>query len=143
MNKKGFTLIELIAVIVLLSLLLMLATFSLSGYLISGKEKSFDILINSFEDGVLEAYTSCIANPTSSNFCLNHDVPSYEGSDTIRLYELVNEEFVEKMKNPWKTSELCDSSNSYVTVTRNDANNISFDYKTCLICGTHSSEGCN
>lgn len=143
MNRKGFTLIELIAVIALLAMVLILATFSLSSYLMRGREKSFDIIVNSFEDGVLEAYTSCVANPTGSNFCTNHDIPTYGQSDTIRLSEIVNEGFIEKIKNPWNTSEKCDVDNSYVTVTRDDANNISFTYKTCLICGTHRSEGCN
>ena len=143
MNRKGFTLIELIAVIVLLSIVLILATFALNGYLIQGRDKSFKILVNSLEDGTLEAYTSCLSNPTISDFCLNHELPTNGQSDTIYLYELVDEGYVEKVKSPWKSSDICDDHSSYVRVTRNDENSISFTYKTCLICGTHQSEGCN
>lgn len=142
MNNKGFTLIELISTIAILAIIVTLATFSLSGHLKSGREKAFDILVNSFEDGVLEAFTSCISNPTGSNFCQNHSIPVFGGKDKVYLNELETEEFVEKMKNPWNTSERCDSS-SYIVVTRDSKDNISFSYDTCLICGTHRSEGCN
>ena len=142
MNNKGFTLIELISTIAILAIIVTLATFSLSGHLKSGREKAFDILVNSFEDGVLEAFTSCISNPTGSDFCQNHSIPEFDKSDKVYLNELETEEFVEKMKNPWNTSERCDSS-SYIVVTRDSKDNISFSYDTCLICGTHRSEGCN
>ena len=49
MNKKGFTLIELIGVIALLSIIVSLATYSLTKYLIQGREKSFKILVNTLE----------------------------------------------------------------------------------------------
>lgn len=142
MNKKGFTLIELIGVIVLLSIVVSIATYSINRYLIQGREKSIEILANSMEDAVLEAYTSCLAKPNSSNFCTKHPMIENVGShEKIYLKELENEYFIEKVKNPWKTSDRC-SELSYVIVTRNDANNISFDYITCLKCGTHESEGC-
>ena len=143
MDNKGYTLIELISVIALLSIVLILGVYSVTNFLIDSKDKSFNILVNSFEDGVLEAYTSCLSNPTIASFCTNHDMPSNGNSDTIYLRELINEEFVEKFKNPWNTSEECDVNTSYVRVTRNNANSISFTYKTCLKCGNHQSKGCN
>lgn len=141
MNKKGFTLIEMITVVFILSVIMTLATYSLARYLKQGRDKSFKVLVNSLEDATLEAYASCVANPTGSNFCLTHDIPSNGQSATINLSELVDENFIEKVKNPWNTSENC-SSSSYVKVTRNSSDNISFTYKTCLICGTHKSSGC-
>jgi len=142
MDKKGFTLIELIATIVLLSLVLIFATYSLSNYLKQGREKSFKLLVNSFEDSVLEAYTSCISDPNSSEFCKNHEIPDYAETDTIKLSELVDEYFIENVKNPWNTNETCDLD-SYVTVYRNSIDNISFYYYTCLKCGTHESYWCD
>ncbi len=141
MNKKGFTLIELIGVIVLLSIVASIATYSLNRYLIQGREKSFELLVNSIEDSVLEAYTSCLANPKSSSFCTNHPIPeTVDSTDKIYLSELVEGYFIENVKNPWKTSEDC-SGNSFVIVKRNDTNSISFDYETCLKCGNHQT-GC-
>ncbi len=143
MNKKGFTLIELIGVIVLLSIITSIATVSLNNYLKQGREKSFKILQNSMEDATLEAFTSCLANPNSSDFCRVHNIPEILGAgERITLKELLDNDFIEDVKNPWKTSEKC-SEDSYVIATRNSDDSISFDYKTCLICGTHQTDGCN
>ena len=142
MKNKGFTLIEMLAVMAILAILMGVAVYALQGHLIKGRNKSFKIVVNTFEDGVLEAYTTCLAEPDSSDFCTNHPLPDFNGTDTITLKELEDEQFIEPIKNPWKKDERCNPS-STVTVTRNDQNNISFDYKTCLICGEHSSEGCN
>lgn len=143
MNKKGFTLIELIGVIVLLSLITTIATVSLNNYLKQGRERTFKILVNSFEDAVLEAYTSCLAHPRSSKFCREHEIPDTKmASELITLGELLDNGFIEPIKNPWNTSELC-NRNSYIIAFRNDENNISFEYKTCLRCGTHTTDACN
>ena len=158
-NKKGFTLIEVIAVIVILSIILMIGVYALNGHLIKGRNKSFDLLVNSLEDSVASAFASCESEPNSSDFCTNHPLPDANGTDTITLEELVNENFIEPVKNPWKKSEACDPS-STVIVTRKpveikhkksdgsyeilgyDDTVIDFEYKTCLKCGDHESDGC-
>ncbi len=143
MNKKGFTLIELIGVILLLAIVTSIGTVTLNSYLKSGREKSFKILVNSFEDAVLEAYTTCLADQNSSDFCTNNIIPDIAGEKRIvKLNDLIDNYFIEEVKNPWKTSEKC-SGDSYVEATRDDTDSMSFSYKTCLICGTHQSEGCN
>ena len=141
MNRKGYTLIELIAVIAILAIVMVIGVYSVTSYMNRSKQKAFDVLINSFEDGVLTAYTSCLTNPKGSDFCRNHSIPDAGEFDRISLGELENDEFVEKMKNPWNTSEKCES-NSYIIATRTSDDNISFNYKTCLQCGNHISEGC-
>lgn len=143
MNKKGFTLIELIGVIVLLALITSIATITLNNYLIRGRAKTFQILQNSLEDAVLEAYTSCLANPDSSDFCRVHKIPEISGAgERVTLKELLDDGFIEDVKNPWKTSEQC-SEDSYIIAMRNSDDSISFDYETCLICGTHQTDACN
>ena len=143
MNKKGFTLIEMISAVALLALVVVLATFSLSRYLMQGKEKAFNILANSFEDGVLEAFTSCLVNPESSDFCKTHQVPEIGERQWIYLSELTKEkeEFVEKFKNPWNTKEECNPE-SYVIAIRENTASLSFKYITCLKCGDHETPGC-
>lgn len=167
-NQKGFTLIEIIAVIVILSIILMIGTYALNGHLIKGRDKSFDVLINSFEDSVKEAYTHCLTNPNEDSdlnnpnnvkFCINHELPDYDVPVTITLRELLADDFIEPVMNPWKQSEAC-NPDSTVIVTRKpvevkhkksdgsieilgyDDSIIDFEYKTCLICGDHSSDGC-
>ena len=141
MNKKGFTLIEMIATIALLALVATLATYSLSTHLRRGREKSFDVLVNTFEDGILEAYTSCIADPTSSEFCQEYDIPQVGERVRITLGTLEYYGFVEKFKNPWRSSEECDPRSDVIAI-RDSEDAISFEYRTCLVCGNHRSEGC-
>ena len=106
MNKKGFTLIELIGVIVLLALITSIATVALNNYLKQGRERSFKILQNSIEDAVLDAYTACLANDGSSDFCRVHSIPEISGAgERVTLKELLDNGFIEDVKNPWKTSE--------------------------------------
>lgn len=158
-NNKGFTLIEIIAVIVILSIVLMVGVYALNGYLIKGREKSFNLLVNSFQDSVRTAFTACESDSSDSSFCANHPLPEPGQSATITLSELIDNGYIEPVKNPWNKNELCNGA-STVEVTRNlvevkhkkkdetieilgtDSTIIDLSYKTCLICGTHSSDGC-
>ena len=45
-NEKGFTLVELLAVILVLGLVLVIAVPSVNKYLKSSKQKAFDVQIN-------------------------------------------------------------------------------------------------
>lgn len=141
LNRKGFTLIELISVIVILSLVLLLATFALTAYLHQGRDKSFDVAVNSFEDAVLEAYTDCNRDRNSSSFCLTNEIPDYNQEKTVYLKDLISSYYIDPIKNPYNTKEKCDGE-SYVVVTNTDKTGISLEYQTCLICGEHRSDGC-
>ena len=142
MNKKGFTLIELIGVIVLLSLLTSIATVAVNNYLKQGRERTFKILTNSVKDATLDAYSTCLVGSTTNTFCNTHTLGPVGEWRRLYLSELIDEGFIEDVKNPWKTSEKC-SSDSYVDVTREDTENFSLEYRVCLICGSHESEGCS
>jgi len=56
-NKKGFTLVELLAVILVLGLVLVIAVPSVNKYLKSSKQKAFDVQINTMVEAV-EAYAN-------------------------------------------------------------------------------------
>ena len=150
MNKKGYTLIELIAVIVLLAVIMGIATFSLSKYLVKGRSDSFDLLINTFEDSVREAYATCVVDPDGSEFCKNHEIPDHgQSSGVITLQELEDEYFIKPLKNPWNNKEKCDPDSAIIAISdavdsnKGSKDNISLTYVTCLKCGTHESEGCD
>ena len=158
MNKKAFTLIELLAVIVILSIIMILATIAINRYLFQSKNKSFDILVDTFEDGALQGYTECLINGSNTsikNYCDNHKLT---GNEVIVLKDLIDYGFVESFKNPYNTDETCDLTLSTITITANTSVttnyrktklydylldiNPNYTYKTCLICGDKVSEGC-
>jgi len=145
MNKKAFTLIEIIAVIVILGILLIVATVSVSSYLKSGREKSFKVLVENFEDAAKSAYTDCLLDSNANDFCRTHDLPALGGEGTIKLSELVVNGYIEELKNPWNKKEKCDQQTSEIKVKRvaDSKGSIEFEYKVCLRCGNRASDGCN
>ena len=59
MNNKGFTLIELIASIILLSIVMSITTVSVVGYINSSREKSYDLLISNIKVAAQEYFEEC------------------------------------------------------------------------------------
>lgn len=143
MNKKGFTLVELLAVILILGLLIGITTGIYNSYLSSSRYKTFNLNEKSFVNAVKEAYLDCESNHPNNVFCKEHKQGE---DDTIYLKDLVDDDYIDAIKNPYNTDELCNLDKSYVTVTNNsnNTNSINFDisYKVCLICGEHISETC-
>ena len=121
MNEKGFTLIELMSVIILLAILLSFAVFSYSRYLRISKDEVLKIAANSAENAALEAFTDCQTG-ISNSFCVNHPLPTSGNSDKIFLNELVDNRYIEAIVNPYNKGEYCDLNNSYVEVTRKVVN---------------------
>lgn len=148
MNKKGFTLIELLAVISLLAILLVFAVFSYSRYLKIGKDKILKVDINTMEDATLSAFTDCVKDSTGA-FCVEYPLPEAGNKAIVWYSDLIKYNNIDEFKNPYNKDEYCDSSNSYVEVTRKatttltgetDSSDISFDYVTCLRCGEKNSQ---
>lgn len=59
MNNKGFTLIELMATIILLAIVMSVATVSVVSYINTSKEKSYDILIENIKIGAQGYFEEC------------------------------------------------------------------------------------
>ena len=147
MNKKGFTLVELLGVIILLGILATIAVVGYSNYLGNSKKKAFTIEEENFISATRSAYADCISNKTDNDFCSNH--PNLETKYTyqfVYLKELIDDNYIRVIKNPYNVEQACDSEKSYVYVgSRNDADssvNSDISYKVCLICGDHKSKDC-
>ena len=121
MNKKGFTLVELLGVIVLIAILAGLAVISVNH------------IINSGKMGLYKNYENTLENATRNYFIDNiNDMPSVNSSKNISYNTLLNGKYIEEFKDPNKG----DCSLSYTEVTRgeNVGNNFNIKYKPCLIC---------
>lgn len=147
MNKKGFTLVELLGVIILLGILTTIAVVGYTNYLSNSKRKAFTIEEENFISATRSAYADCISNKTNNDFCSNH--PSLETKYTyqfVYLKELIDDNYIRVIKNPYNVEQSCDSEKSYVYVgSRNDINssvNSDVVYKACLICGNNKSKDC-
>lgn len=138
-NQKGFTLIEMLAVVILLAILMAIAVGSYYSYIKKSRDDSFKIAENTIQNDVKNAYADCLSN-SKSEFCINHSGYG-EKNDKIYLKELIDAGYSEQIKNPYDTNSFCDASASYVTVIGNNTDNNS-SYLTCLVCGDKKSNSC-
>ena len=126
-NNKGFTFIELLAVIVLLGLLMTIGITSLSKYIKTSREKSYRILSQS----IYEAYENCTIEGECSAPTPDNDIEFSE------LGELVNKGYLDNLKNPYKGKEDCTGSIN-ISATENYDSSISeyvkYKYDVTLYC---------
>ena len=134
MNKKGFTMIELMATITLLGIMLTLAVVSVS--------KQF----NKARNTAYKDYEKTLEG-AATNYILNHTglLPKINDPNGTKVLAttLVNEGYLENMKDPKNNSLYC-NNNSYVIVIRknNVGFNMDLEYKVCLVCSKYKSSSC-
>lgn len=89
MNSKGFTLVELLAVIVLLALVMMLIVPSLTSLRNSNKDKEYETYMD-----VMVEYTKIIPNYKNKSYvCLNDlDIKDLSSSVICYGYVLISDE---------------------------------------------------
>ena len=66
MNNKGFTLVEVIAVVAILGVVMTIGVYSVVNYLSAGKEKSLDIFKENIKSGMINYYNECKYMSTSA-----------------------------------------------------------------------------
>ena len=134
MNKKGFTMIELMAAITLLGIMSTLAVVSVSKYL----NKSKKTVYRDYEDTLKNATTNYFLDHTG----LLPEINDASGTKVLAT-TLINEDYLENMKDPTNKSFNC-NNNSYVIVTRKDnvGFNMDLEYRVCLVCSKYKSSIC-
>lgn len=102
MNNKGFTIIELLAVIIILAIILVVAVPSVLNAVEVGKRKAFILSQEKFID-------------EAKKYSLRKNVaPDIVGSSSeILLTDLINEGYINKIVSPYDTNEECDG---YVSI---------------------------
>ena len=131
-NKRGFTLIELIAVIIILGVLLVIAIPTITKYTSGARESTY----KSHEVSMAEAaraYTIDCLN-SNENGCT---VPREKETINVYLDKLIEEEYISKLQDPKNQGTFCSSEKSFVKVKKTGKSN--FEYETCLFCGGYST----
>ena len=132
MNKAGYTMIELMAVIAIIGLIFTIGIISYSSLI----QRSNDTVYESYMDGMHEA---------AQTYVIDHPVAN-GGNVRITLGQLIDEDKIEYINNPRKNSDKC--LESYVDAKRDDKGNVvSYEYNVCLECagfkeGTSEEEQC-
>ena len=132
MNKYGFTLVELLATIVIIAMLAGLATIS------------YTALMGQTADEVFKRYEDTMHAEAVYKLTMHYNKVDFTGN-TARLPLNGNSSNpnvlqVDPINNPKNKSDKC--LGSYVEVTKATVGTVtSFTYKVCLICNDYNSDG--
>lgn len=132
-NKKGYTILELLAVIMILGILISLAYMGISKYLNRTKEATY----KTFEENITSGVT---------NFLIDHStyIPRVGESLVVDVKKLVCEGYIDNIEDPDEATKTCNLE-SYAIVTRkSDVNfNMDIEYTACLKCSGYESPACS
>ena len=123
MNNKGFTLVELLATILVLALVMSIGTFSVLAILKNAKEKNYNLLLNNIKDASELYYQECkYANSNNSGITCNltktklGDLVKYgylKGNSTVKVSNNIKEKDKYTLVNPINDQNI---ENCYISV---------------------------
>ena len=124
MNKKGFTLVELLAAVAIVSILTGIAVIAYNAILENAKMTSFKAYEKTMHAQAMRLMVLSLSEPDKARF-----FPSNGETKTLSLTDLE----IDPFNNPKNKNDLC--TDSYVKVKRTVIGNVdSFTYTVCLIC---------
>ena len=127
MKNKGFTLVELLGVIVVLAIIGGIATLAITNYIGNSKEKVYRNYVATLKTTV-EDYLI-------DDFAKNGNLlPNVGGSRTFTLNDLIHAKVIEELKDP--NGGTCNQTTTIVTVKRDVDTDINFNltYDVYLDC---------
>lgn len=86
LNRKGFTLVELLATIAILAIVMGIATFSITAIIKNSKEKNYQLLITNIKDAAETYYQECKYSNNTGITCSKNNT---DGSLKTTLGELL------------------------------------------------------
>ena len=127
MNKKGFTLIEILATIVIIAMLAGIATVAYSS------------LIKQADTTVYETYEDTMYSEAAYKLTMqSENVHFSENKAKLTLNDLE----IEPFKNPEDANDLC--PRSFVEVTQSYVGSVlNTEYTVCLVCDSYNTDGSN
>lgn len=144
-ERKGFTLIELIAVVVILGIIALIAVPAVTSYLSGSQMSSYKIAEQNLAEAAYNMFTDC-AGVGESDACRQYSVPDPNSYVTVPLSVLVDNGFLNPIEDPKNQGTYCDQDKSFAIIM-NDATDTDFNaklsYKACLYCEGYQSTDCN
>lgn len=142
-NDYGFTLVELLAVVVILAVLLAIAIPSYNGYISHTRSRAYSTAEESMVKAMNTVMLECVTDRTST-FCKDKKFPT-EVDEVVKipLEVLVSKGYIDKVKDPKRSSQFCDEKESYVYVKKEQNNKTNgYTYHACLKCHDYLSKEC-
>jgi len=121
-NIKGFTLVELLAVIAILGVIITISVVSVSGTINRSTDSGYKII----EDQMVEAAKQYVAE----NF------GSIVNDSVVNLNTLINGGYLKDVKDPANKNDTCDYTNSKITVT---ISGNKYTYTPYLVCESYTT----
>ena len=131
LNNKGFSLVEIIAVIIIIGVIATIAAPSVSKYIGGSQLTTFVAYETSMEDAAKNAVLDCIGNNSSK--C---DLPDKGETNDIDLNYLIKEGFIDEITPP--KGGKCNLNRSYVRVE--NRGNLNYKFKVCLYCDSYTTD---
>ena len=133
-NNKGFTLVELLAVIILLAVLGGLASIAYSSIVKSGEESLYTAYENTMYSDIMQLLSTHVEL-----------IPGNGKTKEFKLSLMISKGYIEPINNPRNKDDLCNSNSSYVKVMRNDSSDgiahvDSLTYLVCLVCDAYNKD---
>lgn len=146
MNQKGFTLVELLGVIIILGIISMIAIGSITSTLGQAHDKAYEAGESGMRDSAANLLTDCNSGFGDVNLCTKYSIPKANQSIKITLADLISGNYMNEVEDPTNNVKYCDKNASYVIVKQNtQSNSYNFDlsYQACLSCSSYKTEGCS
>ena len=131
-KNKGFTLIEILAVIIILGIIAIIVVPISANYIFKARESIYEEHENSMKVAAQNMTTECLLD--NKKGC---KVPVSMGSRRVYLDELIENGYLDELKDP-RSDNYCDETLSYVTI--NNTGDANYDYKVCLVCSEYTTE---
>lgn len=127
MNNKGFTLVELLATIMILALIAGISMISYSGYLNRSKDKTEEIFKKNISD-YIDAFITSNTNNFSDNTLVGSNVYSQKyNNHTITFQDLIDSNIINAKDLKNNTNNKVCSTNTNITIYRDN------NYVYCFI----------
>ena len=103
-EKKGFTLIELIAVVVILGIIALIAVPAVTSYLSGSQMSSYRMAEQSLADAAYNMFTDC-AGVGEAEVCNQYSVPDPNDYVTVPLSVLIDNGFLNPIEDQFVMSD--------------------------------------